>query len=101
MKSQILGVHGHTLHPRLHRPWNTCIKDASLLPSFSIFFSGNHDRQVCERTDKVFGLTLVPGSLEPNNATWQELPDHVLSKAKSGHVLLTVPKSYVPFCKEV
>ena len=56
---------------------------------------------MCERTDKVFGLTLVPGSLEPNNATWQELPDHVLSKAKSGHVLLTVPKSYVPFCKEV
>ena len=44
---------------------------------------------MCERTDKVFGLTLVPGSLEPNNATWQELPDHVLSKAKSGHVLLT------------
>ena len=49
----------------------------------------------------MFGLTLVPGSTESNNATWQEYPDEVLSKAKSGHVLLTVPKSYAPLCNEL
>ena len=49
----------------------------------------------------MLGLTLVSGATESNNATWEELSDHVLSKAKSGHVLLSVPKSYAPSCTEV
>ena len=67
----------------------------------SVYSRGKLERQVCKRTNKVFGLTLRTGSTESTDAYWQEFPEYALTKAKSGHVLLSVPESYADFCNEV
>lgn len=64
-----------------------------------VICTGNQNaRQVCQRSDKVFGLTPTPGLENITNAYWQDYPAYALTQKKSGHALLSVPKSYVPQC---
>jgi hypothetical protein len=65
------------------------------------FFSDNDQKQICTRTNKVYGLYETTGTnnTEGTDAFWKELPDQALSKPRSSHVLLTVPRTFAPKCK--
>ena len=61
---------------------------------------GAHERQKCQRTDKVFGLVQPPNSNDfGTNSKWTELTDK-LSKPKSSHTLLIAPTNFAPQCSK-
>ena len=68
----------------------------------SFFFREIWQRSRCTRSSKVFGLFEREGTsfINGTDAHWLEMNDYVLSKAKSGHALVTVPQTFAPSCKE-
>ena len=60
--------------------------------SVIVSYRGNHDRQICDRSDGIFLLDIRNTSY-PDNARWLRV-DASLSQAKSSHDLLRVPDSY-------
>ena len=62
---------------------------------------GPNQIQSCHRTDKVFGLMVTEGTSFTNgtDAYWKEYPEFALTKPKSSHVLLTVPRTFAPKCR--
>lgn len=63
-------------------------------------FRNYKQKQVCERTNKVFQLTETEGSTSADgtDANWIEQKSSSMKTARSGHATLTVPKDFAPKC---
>ena len=57
-------------------------------------------RQVCNRTNEIYGLNTIDDNEDPIQATWTLDHDLKLRMARSSHFILQVPKNY-GLCKSI